>query len=463
MSLFDPSQRVSVAFCTPWPMKNVNGRMVHEPMSPLWYRHKTQLSVPTCFNQVEFFIDGKEVGDARNHAARKCLNHDPQPAFLLFIDYDVLVPWDALTKLFFRARCFPDFDVYAGIYCLKGGNPPDPLIYRENGEGAFWDFTVGDLLTTQEHGIKATHMGLTLIRTSLFQRMLDHGCVHGDGTDLDDEPWFKTCQDKEFCKGGVMSKQSTEDLYFYQKAREVDCKIMVDTSVLAGHLDKNTGIIYGLPTDYGPVHRAKWMLRSGNASKDRAEAEKQGLKLALDIGAGGERREWPGHVTYTTDIRADTKPDYVQDTRMLNLPSDHFDLVASSHHLEHLGRFDQEAVWAEMFRILKPGGRMEHIVPNLEWAGAKIAQGECDEHVLNVLYGAQESHGYKREYNLHFFGYTPLLARALAEGCGLVNVTTESYKENPDLGYNLVLRGEKPAMPEEPNETADQPEQLVEA
>jgi SAM-dependent methyltransferase len=290
-------------------------------------------------------------------------------------------------------------------------------------------------------------MGLTLIRTALFQRMLDAGVVHGDGTDLDDEPFYLTQASEERIGNACMRRQSTEDLYFYAKARKVDCRILVDTSVLAGHYDKSSGIIYGLPTNYGPALRAKWLLKKGSPSRDREEADKLGLKLALDIGAGSERREWEGHITYTTDIRPDTNPDYVQDTRLLNLPDNHFDLVASSHHLEHLGRYDQETVWQEMTRILRPGGKMEHMVPNLEWAAAKITQGECDEHVLNILYGAQEAHGYKREFNLHYFGYTPAIAEALAISCGLVNVRTESYKERPELGYNLLVYAEKPPEP----------------
>src|SRR5579864_1277308 len=69
------------------------------PLPPNWFRHKQQLSVPTNFNTFELFADGMEVDEARNWCARACLDHDPRPTFLWFLDYDVLVPWDALTKL----------------------------------------------------------------------------------------------------------------------------------------------------------------------------------------------------------------------------------------------------------------------------------------------------------------------------------------------------------------------------
>ena len=55
------------------------------------------------------------------------------------------------------------------------------------------------------------------------------------------------------------------------------------------------------------------------------EEDKDELK-ALDIGAGNSRRVWEGYKTYTTDIRKDSNPDYVMDTRLLNFPNDEFDL-----------------------------------------------------------------------------------------------------------------------------------------
>lgn len=444
--LFDSGQRISIAVCTPWPMKTLpDGRRVHEPMSPLWFRSRMGLSMPTNFNMIELFADGMEVDEARNQTARACLNHSPRPEFIFFIDYDVLLPPDALTKLFFRAKTNPDIDIFCGVYCCKWQNPPDPLIYTENGAGAFWDWAVGDLLTTKEHGINAVHSGLTLIRTSLYQKMLDEGVVHGDGTNLDDEPFYKTVYETEQIGDTKLLKMGTEDIYFHHKARQVGAQIMVDTSVLAGHHDKNTGITYGLPWGHGPTKKAKWMKGSGKTvSQDQEEAQKAGLKIALDIGAGGTRREWPGYVTYTTDLRKDTNPDYVMDSRLLNLPDNHFDLVSSSHHLEHLPRYEQERVWSEIFRITKPGGVTEHCVPDIGWAAAHIRDGAVSQEVYDVLYGAQERLGFARDMNTHFFGYTREVGKALAEQAGFVEVEVRNWLDDETLGYNLIIRGKKP-------------------
>ena len=434
--------KICVAFCSPHrEIILPNGERILDTVTVAWHRKRNALAYGTNINFIELFEDGKEVGEARTSAAYRCLRHEPRPEFLFFLDDDVLPEFDAFTKLLFRARTHPNHDIFAGVYCCKFASPSDPLIYAGDGCGAFWDWAVGDLLTTEQHGITGIHMGLTLIRMSLFQRMLDAG-VAGDDT-----PFFKTVRETEFNK----TRSGTEDLWFCKLAREVGLKILVDTSVLAGHIDKRNGQTWGLPLYSPPVLRAKWL-----DGTDRKQADAEDKKLALDLGAGGVRRRWDGHVTYTTDLRADAKPDYVQDTRFLNLPDDHFDLTASSHHMEHIPRWDQIAAWREVFRVTKPGGHTEHIVPSVEWASAKIIDGQADEHVYNVLYGAQEAHGYARELNLHYFGYTKENARAMAEHVGFVDVTCEDWRDRPELGYNLVIRGRKPAAPDADLPTAEE-------
>jgi predicted SAM-dependent methyltransferase len=303
------------------------------------------------------------------------------------------------------------------------------LIYKDNGLGPFWDWTVGDLLT---EGITGVHMGLTLIRMSLLDKM--------DSS----EPLFLTRRGAKTKAAGVSSFSGTEDLYFCDRAiKEAGAKILVDTSVLAGHINNASGQIFGLPEDSPPMRGAWWMKKPSSNGDDKEEEKPK--KRALDIGAGTNKRTWEGYEAETTDIREGVGATYTMDTRWLNLPDDSYDLVASCHHLEHIPRADQEKVWSEMFRITKPGGTCEHVIPNLEWAGRKLAEGSVDANVMNVLYGAQEFHGENgNEWNTHFFGYTPDLARSLATQAGYTEIETESWLENDDLGYNLIIRGKKP-------------------
>lgn len=469
----EPHHKVAVAFCSPHrKIKLPDGTWMTDVVTVDWMRARQATAIGTNIVNIEFYADGMEVGVARDKVARQCLSHDPVPEYLAFLDDDVLPMYDWFLKLFQRAQWNPDYDVFAGVYTVKGGPHPDPLIYAGEGIGPYWDWAIGDILTTDGHGISSVHMGLTLIRTSVFQRLIDAKVVDDEAGG--EEPFFKTVNEMD---GVGRKRQGTEDIYFCSKLRKIGAKIMVDTSVLAGHVDKKHGIIWGLHPDSPPVKRAKWIGGKDNERKEcecarkvdsRADIDadtefwfpegyaarigcdkcggsgRVGNKLCLDIGAGGTRRKWDGYTTYTTDIRADAKPDYVMDTLMLNFPDGHFSRCASSHHLEHIGRWDQEQVWKEMFRITKPGGDCEHIVPSLEWAARKIAEKEVDGNVLNVIYGAQESHGYARQYNCHFFGYTKDIAKHLAEEAGYVDVECEDWTDRPELGYNLIIRGKKP-------------------
>ncbi|HUT60712.1 MAG TPA: class I SAM-dependent methyltransferase [Phycisphaerae bacterium] len=493
--------RSAMAICTPIPFRA--GTRVLERITVEFHRAKLSLARPTCFNFCEIVADGMEVGVARCFAVEKALEQESPPEFIFWLDYDVLPSFDAMTKLFYRARCYPEYDVFAGVYCSKG-SPPEPLIYMEQGAGPFWDWAVGDLLF-DVHGV---HSGLTLVRTSLYRKMLD---------EEPGKPLYLTTDERKFENGRLHTRTGTEDLWFCRRAcDDFGARIMVDTSVLAGHINNATGKIFGLLDDSPPIQRShfmrkrtvreqfdfqvkvedgpnnvcivaddkagnyrylhadgkvRWWIGGGRGAGwfqnvDEASAvlaewkSRQPLsdeKLALDIGAGATRREWPGYRTYTTDIRPETAPDYVMDSRLLNLPDEEFDLVSSCHHLEHLGRWDQERVWGEMARVLKPGGRMEHIVPSLEWAAAHIMDGHADESVFNVLYGAQEAQGYRREMNTHFMGFTRPVARAMAEEvAGLVDVQVRDWRDDEALGLNLVISGNKPG-PKKPGPKKPRP------
>lgn len=416
--------KVGITICTPMPLvKKPDGKLRLQNLTVDWHRARQSLGFPTNIQFFETCADGMEVGVARNHAAAESLRLKSE--FLFFIDSDVLMPFDALQKLMRRAREFKDYDIFTGVYCTKNPANAEPLLYMQDGSGPYWDWTLGDLV----FDLASCGMGCCLIRTNLFEKV----------SNTDEDPWFYTPNSIVMKEGGLEKNRGTEDIWFCRKARnEGDAKIMADTSVLCGHQDIDTGVVYGLREDCAPFLRAHW--HPSNIE------DLDTLKLAIDLGAGGVRRIWEGYRTYTLDLRPGDNTDYVQDLRWLNLPDNHFDLVASSHTLEHIPRWEQERVWGEIFRICKQEGKLEIYVPNVLWAAQKMVDGEEDAHVQNVLYGAQEQHGYERELNTHFFGYTPMLAQALAENAGFVDVEVKTWIDDENLRYNILLTGVKPTM-----------------
>ncbi len=229
------------AHCTPMPVvPDGNGGTRLAPITVEWFRHRLHLALPFGRNSANIDIDGMEVGAARNEAVR--IARENKCKYLFFLDYDVLPPWNAYHKLVYLADQNPEYDVFAGVYCVKV-DPPCPLIYRGFDGGPHWDWTLGDVLTD---GITGVGMGCTLLRLSLFDRL-----PHSEET-----PWFKTKQLADLESKTPLTGQISEDLWFCARATgEASCRIMVDTGIQCGHIANDTGRLYVLPEDSLPVKR----------------------------------------------------------------------------------------------------------------------------------------------------------------------------------------------------------------
>lgn len=245
---------------TPWPGRVLpDGRVMHEPGSPLWDRAKNGITYPTSLSTSEIYLDFAASDDAHNRAARNCLDlWNKPPEFIFLLDRWVIPGWDCIQRLLFHARMRPDYDIYAGVVVKAGNSPPDPMIYTSfDGYGSYWDWTVGDVLTSDEHGIKWTHLSLTLIRCSVFQKLLNSGLISDDGINLDGEPWFKNVCEHVREGNNTKLKRIPEETRFAEMVLKIGGRILVATEVQSATLDLNTGQAYGLPGDVGPVKRAR--------------------------------------------------------------------------------------------------------------------------------------------------------------------------------------------------------------
>lgn len=97
----------------------------------------------------------------------------------------------------------------------------------------------------------------------------------------------------------------------------------------------------------------------------------------LEIGPGNERLlGFEG-----LNIVKNDATDYIADVAIdgIPLPDESFDLVYSSHFLEHIEWYKVEFVLKEMYRVLKKGGKVEIHVPD----GLKIAKAFVDAEEKN--------------------------------------------------------------------------------
>ena len=165
---------------------------------------------------------GMEVGQAYSDAIEQIVGNPDLSKweYILTIEHDNTPPQDGLLQLIESMEAHPEYSCIGGLYWTKGeggvpqiwGDPKDPVLnFRPQ---------IPQPNTLQE--CCGTGMGFNLWRIKMF-------------TDKKlRKPWFKTVAGKE----GV----GTQDLYAWGDFRKHGYRCAIDTRVLVGHFDVNTGI-----------------------------------------------------------------------------------------------------------------------------------------------------------------------------------------------------------------------------
>lgn len=160
----------------------------------------------------------------------------------------------------------------------------------------------------------------------------------------------------------------------------------------------------------------------------------------LHVGCGGEHL--PGWFGECDEVRLDIDamhaPDIVASmTDMGDIGG--FDVVYSSHSLEHLYPHDVNRALREFARVLKPGGRAVILVPDLEdvrpTTDVVYVSPSGPICGLDMYYG----HGRLVEampYMAHHCGFTSATLREALEGAGFVSITMTRLPQ-----HNLMATG----------------------
>src|SRR5215471_3096158 len=381
----------TLAICVPW-----SGRPL-PPELPIAFKN---CSPPMNNNTIYFETHGMNIDAARNFFAEKAIEHKARYIFMW--DEDVLLPGNAIRELCYVADNWPNVGVVAGIYCLKVDHP-EPMVFKDQAGGVYWDWKVGEVFECA-----ATSMGCTLIRTEMLKDL--------------EKPYFRTVDDMTpYLDGVPMGEQWTEDLYFCRKVTDTKkWKVVAHGGLVMPHVDVRTGRRYELPPDSKP---AKHLILP------------VGKKKIIDIGAGPNPLKTDEGTVIAVDIRGDVGADYRADFRRLPFATGEFDIVYSSHALEHIPRADTQAALTEWARILKADGEMRLVLPNLEWAAKRILAGEygmangTNVTAFDVFYGAQS---YAEDF--HKNGFTPKNLDAMLRKLGFRYFKTETPV------FNIVMR-----------------------
>lgn len=157
-----------------------------------------------------YFSRGGYIDSQRNSAVDAILK-DKEATHIFFVDSDMVIPKDALAKLFKK-----DKDIVSGLYFHR--NPPHkPHLYRLVGEGleTIDDYGDGNLLECDAVGA-----GCLLIKKGVFENLAGKVKVV-EGV----SQFF------------VTTPTVGEDIFFCELAMKGGFKVYCDTSVKCGHIE----------------------------------------------------------------------------------------------------------------------------------------------------------------------------------------------------------------------------------
>lgn len=111
--------------------------------------------------------------------------------------------------------------------------------------------------------------------------------------------------------------------------------------------------------------------------------------------------------------------------------SDSVDFVYSSHFVEHLYLREAEGLVAESYRVMRPGGVIRIVVPDLEHALRLMATGDRHKAMTSYFFVEDMDSAYAR----HKYMYDFDLLAALLRKHGFVDVRRCEYRQGkvPDL------------------------------
>jgi hypothetical protein len=173
------------------------------------------------------YVENAEVGAAYDEGIASILAHPELRTweYILTVEADNIPPVDGVLKLIKRMEEHPELSCIGGLYWTKGeggvpqiwGDVSDPVVnFRPQMP------VPGELVECV-----GTGMGFNLFRMSLFKELAEKKV---------ERPWFKTVAGAE----GV----GTQDLFFWGKVRPHGFRCGIDCSVLVGHLDPKSGVIW---------------------------------------------------------------------------------------------------------------------------------------------------------------------------------------------------------------------------
>lgn len=218
------------------------------PVVPQWAVRFGSLQWPLNTGRAICAIYNQPIAEARIQIVEGAIAKGAK--YVAMLDDDTEPPLDWLIRATsILGQYEPEgFRVVGGIYVARTDHP-QPIVYRGNSQGAFWDWKAGEVFECDGIGT-----GCILISTEVFKHL--------------PRPWFKTVAE-HYSPGTrpTIGNFISDDLWFCELVRKAGFKILADGGVLCRHWDWKTGKAYQLPADSYPMRGrspAEMALKLGN-------------------------------------------------------------------------------------------------------------------------------------------------------------------------------------------------------
>lgn len=183
---------------------------------PEFYDLVALIDKPSNYTVIEAKVHGQSPARNRNLIIKQAIAHEC--THVLFLDDDVLVPSDILTKLMSH-----DKDIVTGLYLMRA-YPHQPIIFKTQNEAGhvLWVELTPDKTGLIE--VVSAGLGCVLIKTRVFKTMIAN----------DPLPWVRL--------GEIPGEEDHwgDDIGFFKRVRKYGFKLFCDLDVKCGHIAKMT-------------------------------------------------------------------------------------------------------------------------------------------------------------------------------------------------------------------------------
>jgi hypothetical protein len=185
---------------------------------------------------------GRLSAEARQILTKKAIRMGAK--YVLYWDDDTLPPNKALYGMHNWMECHPEAGAITAVYTTRE-DPPEPLIYKEHGAGAYWDFPMGP--GAEPVPIFGCGAGFLLVRVQAITETIDR--LQKENGEVESPVWADGRTIPHVGEQNTQRIMWGHDIRFCKILQETGWPVYVHGAYICDHLDIRTGRLFTVPKD----------------------------------------------------------------------------------------------------------------------------------------------------------------------------------------------------------------------